>query len=79
MVKIGQAVIYVDSRGRERPALVTNVWDNMSGTGHPGTNVVFVNDDVDQTDSYGRKIERSTSVVHQSNQPAHGNFWKEVS
>jgi hypothetical protein len=30
------------------------------------------------TNSYGRQIERQTSIVHQSNQPAHGNYWRAV-
>lgn len=43
----------------------------------PSLNLVFVSDDMAKDDSYGRQIERETSVVHQSRQPAHGNFWQE--
>lgn len=43
----------------------------------PSLNLVFVSDDTSKDDSYGRQIERETSIVHQSRQPAHGNYWKE--
>lgn len=73
-IKIGSHVIYVDPTGKERPAVVTNSF----GGEYPSLNVVFVNDDEKQTDSYGQKIERATSVCHRAHQQAHGNFWKEV-
>ncbi len=47
----------------------------MSEAGEPGCNLVFVSSEVDKTDPYGRQIERATSVVHRSKQPAHGRFW----
>jgi ureidoglycolate hydrolase len=74
---IGSPVVYVDSLGRERPALVTNCFGPLES--NPSINVVVVNDDENQTDTYGRKIERFTSVVHQSSQYAHGNYWKPIS
>lgn len=67
---VGTAVTFVDPRGTERPALITAVF------GPQCCNVVFVNDDEKQTDSYGRKIERATSIMHRSMQQAHGNYWK---
>lgn len=74
---IGSPVIYIDTFGRERPALVTNMFGPLEG--NPSINVAFVNLDEDQTDSYGRKIERAASVVHHSSQHAHGNKWRPVS
>lgn len=74
---IGSPVTYVDSTGHARPALVTNCFGPLES--NPSINVVVVNDDENQTDTYGRKIERFTSVVHESNQYAHGNYWKPVS
>lgn len=74
---IGSHVIYIDTLGRERPALVTNMFGPLES--NPSINVVFVNLDEDQTDSYGRKTERASSVVHHSYQYAHGNKWKPVS
>jgi hypothetical protein len=76
-IKVGGSVIYVDPTGHDRSALVTAVWGPPES--NPSINVVVVNDDENQTDTYGRKIERFTSVVHQSNQYAHGNFWKPIS
>jgi hypothetical protein len=74
---VGSPVTFVDSLGRDRPALVTAVWGPPES--NPSINVVVVNNDENQTDTYGRKIERFTSVVHKSNQYAHGNYWKPVS
>jgi hypothetical protein len=75
-VAIGSFVTYIDTLGRERPALVTNMFGPLES--NPSINVVFVNDDENQTDSYGRKIERASSVVHHSYQYAHGNKWKPI-
>ena len=73
-MKIGSHVTYYDPQGRPRPAIVTNSFGNERGS----LNVVFVNDDPAQTDSYGQKIERATSVPHHEQQQAHGNYWVEV-
>lgn len=64
---VGQPVTYTDPHGVKRAALVTAV-----GYDSPTTwiNVAFINDDEQQKDSYGRKVERATSVSHQS---AHGD------
>jgi hypothetical protein len=47
----------------------------LAVNGAPGCNLVFVAPGGDRSDSYGRQIERSTSVVHKSRQPAPGMFW----
>ena len=72
-VKKGMNVIYVDTLGKDRPALVTTI--HGPADKNPGINCVIVNDDDKQTDTYGNKIERATSVSHQSAQWAHGNYW----
>lgn len=69
---IGKHVIYVDPTGVERPALVTNCW----GHEMPSINVVFVANDPAQSDTYGHKIERATSVPHRGHQQANGNYWR---
>lgn len=74
---IGSPVVYIDSLGRERSALVTNLFGPLES--NPSINLVVVNLDEDQTDTYGRKIERFTSVVHHSHQYAHGNKWRPIS
>lgn len=78
MIKIGDAVIYVDDKGVEHNALVTAVWANeYENSGKPGLNLVFVSGDEKKEDTYGQQIERQTSVCHKVVQPAHGNYWVE--
>lgn len=74
MQKAGDAVTYVDPRGVEHNALVTANW----GTGDtPSLNLVFVSDDEQATDQYGRQLaSRVTSIVHETNQYAHGSYWR---
>lgn len=71
--KIGAAITYVDEHGAKRDALVTHV-----GFDKPNTwiNLIIVNDDVAQTDGYGRKIERRSSVPPHSDGWT-GNYWTE--
>lgn len=72
-------VIYVDPKGKPHTALVTIWWNDVStyrsDQGEPGCNVVYVSDDQQKSDPYGRQIERATSVVHKMKQPAPGNYW----
>jgi hypothetical protein len=77
-MQVGEFVIYVDPVGKERPALITAVWGGPNDLNPPALNVVFVNDDENQKDNYGRKIERMSSVVHRTNQHAHGQYWKAI-
>lgn len=74
-VKIGDSVVFVDGYGIERSALVTSVWLTSYGP-NPGVNLVYVSGNEGETDQYGRQLKRETSVVHQSNQPAPGMYWK---
>jgi hypothetical protein len=82
--KVGVPVVYVNPFGRQMPALITIWWDGKSGnnieayraeSGEPGCNLVTVVEDVEKTDCYGRQIERYTSIVHKTKQPAHGSYW----
>lgn len=75
-LEIGQSVIFVDEHREEHVALVTNVWQSSGGL--PGCNVVYVSDDESKSDPYGRQVERKTSIVHQSVQPAGGMCWRHV-
>lgn len=76
MEKVGDVVTFVDSLGRTIPALVTAWWGSPSQT-DASINVVFVEPDSEKTDSYGRQISRATSVPHESNQAAPGNYWRQ--
>lgn len=73
-MKVGDAVVFVDPRGNEHPAILTAVWGPPES--NPSVNLVFVSKDETKHDTYGRQIERETSVVHESNQYAHGMYWK---
>jgi hypothetical protein len=66
---VGRECIYFDPRGRAYPALITAVW------GPQCINVVYVNDVEGQTDAYGQKLMRATSLMHGNIQQAHGNYW----
>jgi hypothetical protein len=70
-VAIGDAVIFTDAKGHDRPAVCTNSF------GPKCINVAFVSDDTARTDSYGRQLERATSVPHQGSAFAHGYFWRQ--
>lgn len=70
--EVGGSVKYVDERGRVRDALVTAVWGT---TDTPSINLVIVELDENQTDTYGRKIQRETSQPHKSQQQAPGRYW----
>lgn len=83
--EIGQQIEYVDEHGEPHAALVTQWWGPGPGrvvdyqpdpTGEPGCNLVYVSGDEKKRDECGRQLERATSVVHQSMQPAHGRFWR---
>jgi hypothetical protein len=75
----GDCVVFVDPVAQEHLALVTAVWGhyNPDDPEKPGLNLVYVSENPAEEDSYGRQIKRVTSIVHQSRQAAHGNFWKE--
>lgn len=74
-LEVGSPVIYVDEHRRGHHALVTVVWEGFNGTSQPGCNLVYISSDEDKKDPYGRQIERATSVVHLSGQPAGGRLW----
>jgi len=74
MPEVGKAIIYVDAYGKERAAIVTHV--GMPGKADTWINVAVVSTDEKQTDSYGLKIERHTSVGCWR-EGWTGNYWKE--
>lgn len=75
-VHVEDSVVYVDSLGQPHNAVVTAVWGDHPYDGSPPClNLVFVAGDDTKKDRYGRQIERETSVVHRTHQPAHGCYW----
>lgn len=79
-MQIGDAVVFVDPVGVSHNAVVTTLFDNGDPESYPNPsiNLVYVSDDGSETDQYGRQIKRNTSVVHKSNQFAHGMYWRRV-
>lgn len=73
-LKVGAHVIWTDAVGKQHPAIVTAVWGDPANC-VPCINLVVVSDDESKQDTYGRQIERQTSVVHRSTQPAHGWYY----
>lgn len=71
-VKSGMHVIWYDEFNHPHDALVTCVHGQPE---HPSINVVVVNLDKGQEDTYGQKIQRETSVVHKTYQMANGRYW----
>jgi hypothetical protein len=72
-LKVRDSVVFIDGRRKRRSALVTKVWASVGNL--PGCNLVAVCDDDQKTDPYGVQIERFTSVVHISQNPAGGWGW----
>ena len=67
---IGQHVIYTDEVAVDHDALVTAVW------GPRCVNVLYVSENMDKKDQYGRQIERPSSVTHVSGTTAHGRYYR---
>lgn len=76
--EIGDAVIYTDTNGVDRAALVTAVWGAPSGGSCPMLNLAYVSGDDNRQDSYGRQMLREGSVSHVSDAGAHGRYWRFV-
>lgn len=74
MLEIGSAIVYIDPYRKRHNALATNVFRQMN-SGKDGCNLLFVVDEAAKTDPYGHQIERATSQVHLSAQPAKAGCW----
>ncbi|NIO74768.1 MAG: hypothetical protein GTN69_02480 [Armatimonadetes bacterium] len=85
-LEVGSQVIYTDKHFVDRVALVTAIWGSPDWRDHcpdamgqmhvPCINLVYVSGDSAKDDPYGRQLERDTSVVHASSQPAGGSCWR---
>jgi hypothetical protein len=67
---VGDVVVFHDPVARAHNALVTAVWSDAC------VNVVIVSGDGKRTDDYGRQTERHTSLLHKSDSPVHGMYWR---
>jgi len=71
-VRVGEHVVFHDSKGKPQNALVTCV---HGGCTHC-INLVIVDPNEGSTDEYGRQIERLTSIMHKESAKVHGNYWR---
>jgi hypothetical protein len=72
--RLGNMVLFTDEFGKPHHAIVTADWASEAYP-NGAVNLVYVSDDENLTDPYGRQIVRKTSVVHKENQSAHGMFY----
>tara|TARA_R110000868_G_scaffold118613_4_gene314548 strand:- start:762 stop:1025 length:264 start_codon:yes stop_codon:yes gene_type:complete len=68
--QLGEAIVYCDPTGVDYDALITAVW------GTTCINLLFVSGDENRKDSYGRQVERQTSMSHVSQSQVHGFYWR---
>lgn len=68
----GEVVTYYDEHGVPHQALVTIVHGNTSQS---CINVVYISDDDTKRDSYGRQVERASSVQRKSEFTANGRYF----
>ena len=73
-MKISDCVIFVDEVGVEHDALLTAIHGDPAN--FPSVNLLYVSPNTTETDQYGRQIKRESSVVYQTSQGAHGNYWR---
>lgn len=69
-IHVGDVVVYHNPVGKAFKALVTAVWSTVC------LNVVVISGDETKTDTYGRQIERYTSLSWGGNMTVHGNYWR---
>lgn len=77
-LNVSDPVIFVDQVQVSHHALVTAVHGQteFEAGGEPSVNLLFVQSNVEKTDSHGQQIERESSVPYQRDQKAHGYYWK---
>ena len=68
-LEIEDVVTYKDEFGVDHKALVTSIHSNDC------INVVYLSSDEAKRDSWGRQVERASSVQRQSDVTAHGRYF----
>lgn len=68
-VKIGDVVTYKDEHSVDHNALVIHVHSENC------INLLYLSGDESKSDSWGRQIERASSVQRQSDVTAHGRYF----
>lgn len=75
-IQSGDTVRYITEDYSEVDALVTQVWGSFDDKiVVPCINLVYVTPADDRRDSYGKQIERASSVQHVSQSSVRGRVW----
>ena len=74
-LKTGDNVIFIDSIRKEHNALVTAIHGDPENK--PAINLVYVSDDTNEQDPYGRQLKRETSMVNIAHNSAKAHCWAE--
>lgn len=72
-------MVYIDPQNMAHMALVTADWNITEEDPLGSVNLVYVSDNTEETDQYGRQIKRDTSVPHETKQSAPGRKWRHIS
>lgn len=72
ILEVGDVVTYRDEHGVDHNALVTVVHGN---TAQSCINVVYLSEDETKRESWGRQVERASSVQRKSDVTAHGRYF----
>lgn len=72
ILEVGDVVTYRDENGVDHNAIVTVVHGN---TAQSCINVMYASSDETKRDSWGRQVERASSVQRQSEFTAHGRYF----
>jgi hypothetical protein len=72
MVKVGDAVIYIDESSQVRNALV------VAAHNQDYINIALVSSDEYMTDQYGRQLSRASSVPRKTDSNAAGRHFIEI-
>jgi len=75
VVKVGDAVIYIDPVRKKHPALLTEVHGEENSK--PAVNLIWVSDNPAETDPYGSQTKHECSCCHIDNNSAGANCWTE--
>ena len=75
---IGKPVKFADPWGKTFDAFITCCFSVGPDEKPMCVNLVYVSDDVSETDQYGRQIKRYTSVMRRGEFTAHGMWFENV-
>lgn len=75
MVQLCDHILFVDENGLQHNALVQWIHGTVED---PTINLVHLAADEAKKDTYGRQVEKRTSVQHKNRTTASGMYWVEL-